>query len=122
VLSLLNTVNGIEWAMVDVDLGLILEEIQGTGEKKLERMSDPIYFYRAERFVTKEQRKETPTPPKSRRQQEIEHLIKERRDLRKLWKKSSLEDCREQKTQHSKKEKTRSSFYIIPSNNIPSNL
>ncbi|CAM4720493.1 unnamed protein product [Leuciscus chuanchicus] len=123
-----------EWATVDADLGAVLEGIRGTAEKKLERMSDLIYFYGAERFGTKEQRKETPTPPMSRRQQEIEHLIKERRDLRKRWKKSSPEEregidllqaelkgrlgrlqrAENLLTQRRKKEKTRTSFYKDP--------
>lgn len=127
-----------KWATVDADLGAILEGIRGTAEKKLERMSDLIYFYGAERFGIKEHRNETPTPPKSRRQQEIEHLIKEKRNLRKRWKKSSPEErkgidllqaelkgrlgrlrrAENFQTQRRKKEKTRTSC----STRIPSNL
>lgn len=66
-----------EWATIDADLKNILSGLRGTVEKKLEKMSDLIYFYRVERFGSKEPRKTT-TPPKSRRLQEIEHLIKER--------------------------------------------
>ena len=75
-----------EWATVDADLIKILDGIKGTVEKKLEKMGDLNYFYGAERFRTKKTGKKdmTPTtPPKSRRQQEIQRLVKERRDLRK---------------------------------------
>lgn len=62
--------------------------------RKLERMGDLIYSNGAEKFGTKQRRKmETSSAlPKSRRQQEIENRVKERRDLRKQWRKSSLEE------------------------------
>jgi len=63
----------------------------GTAEKKLERMGDIIYHYGEERFGVNTRRsdKATPAPAKSRRQQEMERLVRERRQLRKQWKKAS---------------------------------
>ncbi len=60
-------------------------------EIKLERMGDIIYLYGEERFGVNTRRsdKATPAPAKSRRQQDIERLDKERRQLRKQWKKAS---------------------------------
>ena len=64
-------------------------KLRGTAGKKLERMGELIYNYSAERFRTAEKRKKTPTmSTKSRRQQEIERLVKERRQLKKQWRKS----------------------------------
>ena len=83
-----------EWATIDADLTKILDRIRGTVEKKLEKMGDMIYSYGAERFKTKNTGKKdrTPTtPPKSRRQQEIQRLVKKRRNLRKQWKRASAE-------------------------------
>ena len=42
-----------EWATINADLLKMLDGIKGTVEKKLEKMGDLIYFYRAERFGTK---------------------------------------------------------------------
>lgn len=64
-----------EWAKIDADQIKILDGTRGTAEKKLEKMGDMIYSYGAERFGTKKTGKKdrTPTtPPKSRRQQEIQ--------------------------------------------------
>lgn len=78
-----------EWEMVNADL----EGLQGTAEKKLERMSDLIYEYGVERFGPRDPRKnKTTTSLKSRRQQEIKCLVKERIDLRKQWRKGSIEE------------------------------
>lgn len=61
-----------EWATINADLTNILGRLRGTVDKKLEKMGDLIYSYGAERFGLKQPRKkETPTPPKSRRQREI---------------------------------------------------
>lgn len=61
-------------------------QLRGTAVKKLERMGDLIYNYGAERFGTAEKRKKaSSTPTKSRRHQEIERLVKERRQLKKQW-------------------------------------
>ncbi len=80
-----------EWEIVNNDLTKILERQVGTAEKKLERMGDIIYHYGEERFGVNTRRsgKVTPAPAKSRRQQEIERLVRERRQLRKQWKKAS---------------------------------
>ncbi len=99
-------------------------------------MCDLIYSYGMERFSVKERgKKEAKTiPPKSRRQQEIMLLVKERRNLRKQWKKSSPEeraainvlqaDLKERlgklrraeniRTRRKKKERARTSFYKDP--------
>ena len=80
-----------EWETINNDLTKILEQQVGTAEKKLERMGDIIYHYGEERFGVNERRsgKTPPAPAKSRRQQEIEILVRERRQLRKQWKKAS---------------------------------
>lgn len=80
-----------EWETINNDLTKILEQQVGTAEKKLERMGDMIYHYGEERFGVNERRsgKTPPAPAKSRRQQEIEILVRERRQLRKQWKKAS---------------------------------
>ncbi|XP_061105463.1 olfactory receptor 1F1-like [Conger conger] len=84
-----------EWETVNNDLTKILEQQVGTAEKKLERMGDIIYHYGEEHFGVNIRRsdKATPAPAKSRRQQEIEGLVektsRERRQLRKQWKKVS---------------------------------
>ncbi len=125
-----------EWTTVNTDLSKILNELRGTAEKKLDKMCDLIYSYGMERFSVKERgKKEAKTiPPKSRRQQEIMLLVKERRNLRKQWKKSSPEeraainvlqaDLKERlgklrraeniRTRRKKKERARTSFYKDP--------
>ena len=54
-------------------------------------MGDIIYHYGEERFGVNKRRsgKTPPAPAKSRRQQKIEILVRERRQLRKQWKKAS---------------------------------
>ncbi len=80
-----------EWETVNHDLTTILEQQVGTAEKKLEGMGNIIYQYGEECFRVHERRnnKTTPAPTKSRRQQEIERLVREKRQLRKQWKKAS---------------------------------
>ena len=80
-----------EWETINRDLTQILEQLTGTAERKLERMGDVIYNYGEERFGVKKGRggKKLPVPAKSRRQQEIDRLIRERRGMKKLWKKAS---------------------------------
>lgn len=79
-----------EWETINNDLRKILEQQTGTAEKKLERMGDIIYCYGEERFGVTIRRsgKTQPASAKSRRQQEIERLVRERRQLRKQWKKA----------------------------------
>lgn len=80
-----------EWEAVNNNLTKILEQQVGTAEKKLERMGDIIYHYGEEHFKVNTRRsdKATPAPAKSRRQQEIERLVRERKQLRKHWEKAS---------------------------------
>lgn len=68
-----------EWATINADLTNILGRLRGTVDKKLEKMGDLIYSFGAERFGLKlTRKKETLTPPRSRRQRDIEQLVKER--------------------------------------------
>lgn len=80
-----------EWETVNSDLIHILEQQGGTAEERLERMGDTIYSYGEKQFRVSKGRdgKKLPTPVKSRRQQEIERLIRERRQTKKQWKKAS---------------------------------
>lgn len=77
----------------NTDLSLILSNVKGSAEKKLEKMGDLIYSYGEEKCGVKEQgRKKDMLPaPMSRRLQEIQQLVKERRRLRKLWRKATAE-------------------------------
>ncbi len=86
--------NSKEWETINTDLSLILGNIKGSAEKKLEKMGDLIYSYGEEKCGVKEQvRKKDMLPaPKSRRLQEILQLVKERRRLRKLWRKATIEE------------------------------
>ena len=62
---------------------------EGICRKKLEKMGAIIYSYEAEKFgvKTQMQQKGPATQPKSRRQCEIDRLVKKRRQLRKQWRK-----------------------------------
>lgn len=97
-------------------------------------MGDLIYNYGAEHFGAAEKRKKTSsTPIKSRRQQEIDHLVKERRQLKKQWRKapeeeqgidllqaevksrlSALRRAENLRRKHKMKERTRSNFFKDP--------
>lgn len=127
-----------EWHAVDTDLTCLLEAQKGSVEQKLDKMGDVMYNYGAERFGTKltnhRERKEPSAQPKSRRQQEMERLVKERRQLRKQWKKAAeaekkglealQEDLKQRlaklrraerlRKQHKKKERARTGFYRDP--------
>jgi len=60
-----------------------LERLTGTVEKNLDTFEDIIYAYGSERFgVEKRKEKVQITPGMSRRQQKIEGLVRERRQLR----------------------------------------
>ena len=81
------------WEEVNTDLCNILEGIRGSTMKKLERMGNLIYAYGAERFGVAEGKRPTPpVPTKSRRQAEIDRLVKERRQLKKQWRKATEEE------------------------------
>ena len=78
------------WKSIDEDLIAVLRGLRGTAEGRLEVMADLIYNYGADRFGTRETKaKAAPIVNISRRQKEITQLIKERRQLRKSWKKAS---------------------------------
>ncbi|KAL1279297.1 hypothetical protein QQF64_025970 [Cirrhinus molitorella] len=86
--------NSKEWETINIELSLILSNITGSAKKKLEKMSDLIYIYGEEKYGVKEQerKKDMPFAPKSRRLHEIQQLVKERRQLKKLWKKATVEE------------------------------
>ena len=123
------------WKEVNTDLCNILEGIRGTTMKKLERMGDLIYAYGVEQFGVVEGKQATPSiPTKSRRQTEIDRLVKERRQLKKQWRKASEEEkgginllqeeiqsrlvtlrrAENLLRKHRRKEQTRSRFYKDP--------
>ena len=127
-----------EWETTDTDLVHLLEGLKGCVEKKLDKIGEIIYSYGAERFGVKQvnlrSQKEPSPHRKSRRQQEIERLVKERRCLRKQWKKATeterkgLEvlqgDLKQRlatlrraeclRKRHKKRERTRTAFYRDP--------
>lgn len=76
-----------EWGTVDSDLVHLLGGLKGGVERKLDKMGEIIYSYGAERFGVKSKNLSTQKKPsgciKSRRQQDMERLVKERRSLRK---------------------------------------
>ncbi|KAK0145224.1 hypothetical protein N1851_015879 [Merluccius polli] len=79
------------WENVKSDLVSILGQLKGTAESKLEKMGDIIYSYGKERFGIIEKRaKRQQEVVKSRRQKEIDKLIKERRQLKKQWRKATV--------------------------------
>ena len=81
------------WNEVNTDLCNILEGIRGSTIKKLERMGNLIYAYGVEQFGVVEGKRSTPSiPTKSRRQTEIDRLVKERRQLKKQWRKATEEE------------------------------
>lgn len=81
------------WKEVNTDLCNILEGMKGTTMKKLEGMGNLIYAYGAERFGVAEGKRSAPSiPTKSRRQAEIDRLVKERRQLKKQWRKATEEE------------------------------
>lgn len=78
-----------EWETIDTDISKLLGQLRGTAIKKHERMGDLIYSYGAEHFGIAEKRKKTLCSlMMSRRQQEVEWLVKERRQLKKQWRKA----------------------------------
>ncbi|XP_049449241.1 uncharacterized protein LOC125899203 [Epinephelus fuscoguttatus] len=82
-----------EWEIVNRDLSVILSRLRGNAMERLEKMGDIMYSYGVERFgVHERKRSERVQSGKSRRQREIEKLVKERRQLRKQWKKATEEE------------------------------
>lgn len=81
-------------------------------------MGSIIYIYGAERLgvksKTQKQKKAPLNQPRFRRQHEIDRLVKERRQLRKLKK------AEHRKRQRKKKEWTRTLFYSNPYNFVKS--
>ena len=81
------------WGSVNTDVSKVLEQLRGTAIKKLEKMGKLIYNYGAEHFgITEERKTSTTIPTKSMRQQETERLVKERRLLKKQWRKAREEE------------------------------
>ncbi|KAL1263729.1 hypothetical protein QQF64_006468 [Cirrhinus molitorella] len=127
-----------EWETTDTDLVHLLEGLKGCVERKLDKIGEIIYSYGVERFGVKSTNLWTQKDPsvnlQSRRQQEIEQLVKERRNLRKQWRKATeverkgLEalqgDIKQRiailrraeclRKQHKKKERARTAFYRDP--------
>lgn len=84
------------WKEINTDLCNILEAVRGNTLKKLEVMGNLIYAYGTERFGVIEGKRSTPTiPTKSRRQTEIDRQVKERRQLKKQWRKATEEKKKE---------------------------
>lgn len=82
-----------DWQNVYEDLCCLLEQLKGSAAKKMEKMEELIYNYGAERFGTVSgTRNLCTTKIKSRRQQEIDLLVKERRLLKKQWRKAFEEE------------------------------
>ena len=127
--------NGKEWETVNRDLSVSLSRLRGNAVDKLEKMGEIIYSYGAERFgVHESKRDQRVEVSKSRRQREIERLVKERRQLRKLWRKSTelereginvlqeelrgrlavLRRAEHLRKKRRKKERTRTAFYRDP--------
>lgn len=66
------------WKETNTNLCNMLEGIRGTALEKLDRMGDLIYAYGVERFGVVESKRSTPSiATKSRRQTEIDRLVKE---------------------------------------------
>ena len=126
-----------EWETIDADLFHLLEGLKGCVNRKLDRIGEIIYSYGAERFGVKSGNHRTQKEPAhlmSRRQKEIQRLVKERRGLRKQWKKATeverkgldalqgdiklrlatLRRAECLRKQHKKKERTRTAFYRDP--------
>ena len=81
------------WREVNDDLWNILQTLRGTTMKKLERMGDLIYNYGVELLGVVEKKGTTPVvPSKSGRQKEIDRLIRDRRQLKKQWRKITEEE------------------------------
>lgn len=78
-----------EWESINADLTIAMEGMRGTFEKKLNSMGDLIYDYGVERYGVEKREKAPPLTNRSRRQEEIERLVRERRQLKKRWKKAS---------------------------------
>ncbi len=127
-----------EWGAIDTDLVHLLEGLKGGVERKLEKIGEIIYSYGSESFGVKCKDHSTQKEPSahlnSRRQQEINRLVKERRCLRRQWKKATeveregievlqgdskrrlatLRRAEGLRKQRKKKERTRTAFYRDP--------
>ena len=79
-----------KWEDINSDLVRVLGKLKGSAESKLEKMGDLIYDYGKERFGVFEKRKKVEGEVvRSRRQQEIDRLIQERRQLKRQWRKAT---------------------------------
>lgn len=70
-----------QWETIHRDLTSILQNMSGTVERKLDKMGDVIYSYGAELCGVMSNQHQ--------REQEIDRLIRERRQLKKQWIKTS---------------------------------
>uniref|UniRef100_A0A3B1K6T8 Reverse transcriptase domain-containing protein n=1 Tax=Astyanax mexicanus TaxID=7994 RepID=A0A3B1K6T8_ASTMX len=77
------------WRSINDDLKGMLEGLKGTAESKLNRLGKVIYDYGMARFGVVQRNVKCQDVVKSRRQVEIEKLVKESRLLRKKWKKGN---------------------------------
>lgn len=77
------------WRSINDDLKGMLAGLKGTAESKLNRLGKVIYDYGVARFGVVQRNGKGQDLVKSRRQVEIETLVKESRQLRKQWKKGS---------------------------------
>lgn len=85
--------NSSEWETVNGDLSGILGRLRGHVVERLETFGDVMYSNSLERFgVSAKRRGERVQIGRSRRQREIEKLIKERRQSKKQWRKASEEE------------------------------
>ncbi|KAK7904929.1 hypothetical protein WMY93_017536 [Mugilogobius chulae] len=85
-----------EWEVIDKDLSSLLQNLKGDVERRLEKMGEIVYTYGKERFGVRNKKPKSNEGQcpcrKSRRQVEIDKLVKERRQLRKQWKKANNEE------------------------------
>ena len=82
-----------EWEAVNKDSAVMFGRLGGNASDRLEKMGDIFYSYGVESFwVQDRKRVERVHLVKSRWQREMEKLVKERRNLRKQWKRATEED------------------------------
>ena len=111
-----------QWETINRDLTSVLQRMSGTVERKLDKMGDIIYSYGAERYGVRSKQGRLPAlESKSRRQQEIDRLIRERRQLKKQWRKqkiksrlTTLRRAENLRKSRKKRERARSRFFKDP--------
>ncbi|XP_016102606.1 uncharacterized protein [Sinocyclocheilus grahami] len=121
-----------EWTKVNADPSKILNELRGTAEKKLDKMSDLVYSYGVERFGAKERGKKKNNNPSQvqkaarnhvpgQKEKGFEKTVEEILTRRVSWHKPSASRSKgtsgktaESRKRCKKKERTRTSFYKDP--------